>query len=173
MNIVESALLGFAVGDALGLPVQFVPRARILKPITKMLARESINMPAGSWSDDTSLIIATMSAFLTPLYIDTFDIMENFTKWIKEGDFTPTGKAFDVGQTTLKAINNFMFKKSEPTQCGLISQNSCGNGSLMRILPIAFIALSQKLDEEGVLRLTNKLSSLTHRHEICILGCYI
>lgn len=60
-----------------------------------------------------------------------------------------------------------------PLQCGSTSINENGNGSLMRILPVALYAYSKKLDDTSIHKLTNEVSSLTHAHEVSRLGCYI
>lgn len=61
----------------------------------------------------------------------------------------------------------------ELLKCGLIDIKSNGNGSIMRILPVALYCYSKNLKDEEILNLTNNISSLTHAYEISKMGCYI
>ena len=79
---------------------------------------------------------------------------------------------FDVGRTCLRACRNFM-NGIEPTKCGLSDENSNGNGSLMRILPVAIYSYINNLSDDGLLNLVNDVSSLTHGHTISKLACYM
>ena len=103
---------------------------------------------------------------------DYKDIMDKWVKWISKSEYTPTGLAFDIGRTCLKAIKKYC-NGTAPLQCGATSINENGNGSLMRILPIALYAYSKNLDDISIRKLTNEVSSLTHAHEVSRLGCYI
>lgn len=173
MNRIKDALIGFAVGDALGVPVEFTDRKRLMdQNITTMLGNMSHNVEKGTWSDDTSMVIATMDSMINKKTIDYEDIMNNFILWIKEGKYTPDNKAFGVGKITIQALGNFK-RGSKPIDSGLNSFKSNGNGSLMRILPIAFYCYEKKLDRDDIYSLVREISSLTHRHEISYLGAYI
>lgn len=99
--------------------------------------------------------------------------MDNFTKWIRSAEYTPTGEVFDVGTTCLRAINKYNKTKENPTSCGLSIFNENGNGSLMRILPIIIYCYYNKYNDEESYKLIKDISSLTHAHEISIMGCYI
>ena len=79
---------------------------------------------------------------------------------------------FDIGRTCLKGIKKYC-NGTAPLQCGATSMNENGNGSLMRILPVALYAYSKNLDDISIRKLTNEVSSLTHAHEVSRLGCYI
>lgn len=173
MNRIKDALIGFAVGDALGVPVEFTDRSRLMdQNITTMLGNMSHNVEKGTWSDDTSMVIATMDSMINKKTIDYEDIMNNFILWIKEGKYTPDNKAFGVGKITIQALGNYK-RGSKPIDSGLNSFKSNGNGSLMRILPIAFYCYEKKLDRDDIYSLVREISSLTHRHEISYLGAYI
>ena len=134
---VKSALLGLAIADALGVPVEFKSRNYLKKmPVQTMQGYGTYHQPAGTWSDDTTMTIATMESIARKKVVDYTDIMTNFAKWYKDDEFTVDG-LFDIGNTTGSAIKNF-FRGNAPLSCGLKSEYSIGNGSLMRILPIAF-----------------------------------
>lgn len=167
------AIIGHAVGDAMGFPTEFSKREELLKnPVIEMIDSTDIGQPAGSWSDDTAMEIATIDSFIQKKYFDYKDIMDKWVKWISKSEYTPTGVAFDIGRTCLKAIKKYC-NGTAPLQCGSTSINENGNGSLMRILPVALYAYSKKLDDTSIHKLTNEVSSLTHAHEVSRLGCYI
>lgn len=174
MSKVLDCVIGHAVGDAMGVPTEFCAREKLLKnPVTDMIGFGSHPVPKGSWSDDTSMSIATMDAFINNNgEVNLKDIMMNFYYWVKEGKFTPFDEVFDAGRTCVQAVVNFSYSLDEKT-CGLKDINSNGNGSLMRMYPIALYAFYKGLLEEEVINLVNQVSSLTHAHEISRLGCYI
>ena len=167
------AIIGHAVGDAMGFPTEFSKREELLQnPVIEMIDSPDVGQPAGSWSDDTAMVIATIDSFIQKKYFDYKDIMDKWVKWISKSEYTPTGVAFDIGRTCLKAIKKYC-NGTAPLQCGATSMNENGNGSLMRILPVALYAYSKKLDETSIRKLTDEVSSLTHAHEVSRLGCYI
>ena len=173
-NIIEDGLLGFAVGDALGVPVEFTSReSRKNKPVTDMMEYGSHNVPEGTWSDDTSMTIACMDSISELEEIDYDDIMKRFCDWAIKADYTATDILFDIGITTSKAISNYYRKGIPAIESGLTNERSNGNGSLMRMLPIAAYLYQNKLDETEEVEIVNNISSLTHAHEISKLGCKI
>ena len=167
------AIIGHAVGDAMGFPTEFSKREELLQnPVIEMIDSPDVDQPASSWSDDTAMEIATIDSFIQKKYFDYKDIMDKWVKWISKSEYTPTGVAFDIGRTCLKAIKKYC-NGTAPLECGSTSMNENGNGSLMRILPVALYAYSKKLDDTSIHKLTNEVSSLTHAHEVSRLGCYI
>ena len=168
-----AAIIGHAVGDAMGFPTEFSKREELLKnPVIEMIDSSDVGQPAGSWSDDTAMEIATIDSFIQKKCFDYKDIMDKWVKWISKSEYTPTGVAYDIRRTCLKAIKKYC-NGTPPLQCGSTSMNENGNGSLMRILPVALYAYSKNLDDISIRKLTNEVSSLTHAHEISRLGCYI
>ena len=98
----KSFIFNLATADALGVPVEFSSRSRLkLNPVVGMREGGTWNQPAGTWSDDTSLTIATMESIGRLKKIDYTDIMKNFVKWYHEDEFTANNNTFDVGRTTL------------------------------------------------------------------------
>ena len=169
----RSAILGFAVGDALGVPVEFLSRNRLQKnPVEEMLGFGSHHVPEGTWSDDTSLTIAAMDSIVETKKIDFDDIMGKFVQWVDDAKYTATDELFDIGISTRKSILNFQ-RGVEATKCGSKSFNENGNGSLMRILPFSFYLKANNFDQDERVKLINLASSLTHAHEISCLGCMI
>ena len=167
------AIIGHAVGDAMGFSTEFSKREELLNnPVIEMIDSPDVGQPAGSWSDDTAMEIATIDSFIQKKCFDYKDIMDKWVKWISKSEYTPTGVTFDIGRTCLKAIKKYC-NGTAPLQCGSTSINENGNGSLMRILPVALYAYLKNLDDISIRKLTNEVSSLTHAHEVSRLGCYI
>lgn len=161
MEKIYDAIMGLVVGDALGVPVEF--KARDTFHVDDMIGYGTYNQPPGTWSDDSSLTLATMESIIRKGGIDPADMMNNFSvEWYYKGKFTPYGKVFDIGGTTEAAIRRFN-SGIEPLKCGLNHYKHNGNGSLMRILPLALVP-SSMTD-------INNVSSLTHAHEISRRAC--
>lgn len=170
-----SSIIGLCVGDALGVPVEFVDRAELANnPVVDMQSYGTYNMPRGTWSDDTSMTLCLIDSLLSGL--DYNDIMENFKKWIEHGEYTQYGKAFDVGNGTIKAIRRFI-KGTHPLDCGGLTDHDNGNGSLMRILPILFylksIYIVDITDSNEAMNIIHNVSSLTHAHKRSLIACGI
>lgn len=169
----EDGIMGFAVGDALGVPVEFLSRSRLKnKPLSDMIGFGSHLVPEGSWSDDTSLMVATMSSIIDYNSIDYEDIMSRFYEWLEKGKYSSLNTVFDVGISTRKAILNYK-NGIDPLFCGGVGEKDNGNGSLMRMLPIAYYFSKNDFSDDEEVEMVNNMSSLTHRHEISCLGCKI
>lgn len=172
MKRFKPSFYGFLIGDAMGVPVEFCEREALLKnPVTSMLSYGTYNVPEGSWSDDSSMMLATMDS-ITNNGLDFEDMMKKFNEWISYAKYTSVDEVFDIGRTTLKAIVRYQ-SGLPAVECGLKGDNYNGNGSLMRMVPIAFYAYAKNMEENDIIDLVRLSSSLTHSHEISILGCYI
>ena len=173
MHNVKAALIGLAVGDALGVPVEFSSRNKMKKnPVIGMREFGTWNQPIGTWSDDTSLTIAAMDSIARLKKIDKVDVMNNFVRWLYKNEFTANDDAFDCGNTTGAAIDNFTHGAT-PDTCGIRHENSNGNGSLMRIFPAIFYAYEKADTDEEALQIVHEFSALTHAHEISQMSCGI
>ncbi len=171
-----SAIMGLVVGDALGVPVEFMSREELKKnPVTEMRAYGTHNQPAGTWSDDSSMVMATLEwlSELENTPMDYKNLMDKFSAWLMYGDYTPYGNNFDCGITTSRAIINYG-RGIEPTLCGGKREFDNGNGSLMRILPVA-LWNSSNLSGKQVdnTQLIYDVSSLTHGHARSKIGCLV
>jgi len=169
----KAGIMGFAVGDALGVPVEFLNRDLLQRrPLKEMIGYGSHKVPEGTWSDDTSLMIAAMDSIKENGDVNFDDIMYKFTEWVNYAKYTATDELFDIGISTSKAISNFK-RGEKPTNCGTKGINENGNGSLMRILPFVYYLKFSNFSEEEKTILINQASALTHAHEISQLGCKI
>ncbi len=166
---VRGALLGLAVGDALGLPVEFQTREELAAhPIETMVGYGSFHKPPGTWSDDSSLTFCLAESLCHGF--DLEDLARRFVRWIDEGYWAADGSAFDVGRTTLAAIARVR-AGTPPEQAGGTSEDSNGNGSLMRILPLAFYLRNRTGPE--VFAHTHQVSAVTHAHPVSLMACGI
>lgn len=165
-------ILGVAVGDALGVPVEFKARGTFL--VTGMQGYGTHNQPPGTWSDDTSLTLA-LADNLFPDEVngkpDLESIALGFIDWYDKAAYTPHGKLFDVGNATAKAIKRLK-EGVAPEKAGGAGERDNGNGSLMRIAPLAFYMYGIQKPEERF-RIVREVSSLTHAHEWSVAACYI
>ncbi|MGX1376212.1 ADP-ribosylglycohydrolase [Priestia megaterium] len=164
---VLSTILGGAVGDALGVPVEFKKRDTFR--ITTMTGYGTYNQPKGTWSDDTSLTMCLIDNLLDKQ--DEYDLMQKFASYWANGYWTPYGEMFDIGIATSEAIRRY--KSGLPKEeWGGSAEYDNGNGALMRIAPLAFTLRQEpsfiKRKEE-----IERIAHVTHRHVRSTLGCII
>jgi ADP-ribosylglycohydrolase len=165
---IKSALFGVAVGDALGVPVEFKTRETLRKnPVTDKIGYGTYNLPPGTWSDDSSLTFCLAEALTQDFDLNV--IGQNFVKWAHENYWTPHGDVFDIGIATSKAISR-LAKGEKPELAGGFKENDNGNGSLMRILPLVFYLLDKPINER--FDITRKVSSITHGHIRSVIACF-
>lgn len=99
-NKIKVGLYGLIVGDALGVPYEFRPKKLMKKhPCTDMIGNGTYNLPKGTWSDDSSLTLATVDALIEGYSLDI--IAKNFIKWAYYDEYTPYGEVFNIGGTTI------------------------------------------------------------------------
>ena len=171
MNMWKSGIMGVVIGDALGCPVQFETREEVAKhPVTAMRGFGTFNLPAGSWTDDSSLTLALLDSIRRTGAIDCKDIMENFVKWLDEGAFTPYGYAYDIGRTTMSAIHRYK-RCHKPHKSGSTDGSSNGNGSLMRIMPAVLYCIQHRMSDGEAIDIIHKVGSLTHAHIRSNIAC--
>lgn len=85
-NSLKSAIYGLAVGDALGVPYEFKSRGAF--ECTDMIGYGTHNQPEGTWSDDTSMALATCASIKACGRVDVDDIRDRFRRWLKEGAYS-------------------------------------------------------------------------------------
>lgn len=164
---IHNAILGLCLADAVGVPFEFKPmKERIKNPAIDMIGYGTYHLPVGVWSDDSSMTLALADSLAhTYPEIDYRDIMERFADWYMNAKYTATGKVFDIGITSREAISNYKERGMDPLKSGLTGERSCGNGSLMRILPMVFYIQARypelEMNDESMEWIFN-VSSLTH-----------
>lgn len=165
---INATLFGVAIGDALGVPVEFQTRKEISKkPVKDMIGFGTHNQPPGTWSDDSSLTFCLAEALTQSFNLTT--IGQNFVKWYYQAYWTAHGEVFDVGIATRKAIAGLV-EGVRPDLAGGIDVSSNGNGSLMRILPLAFYIKDRSIHERY--ELIKQVSSITHAHIRSVIACF-
>lgn len=173
-NYIKSSITGFVVGDALGVPVEFSSREKMkMSPLKEMKGYGTHNQPIGTWSDDSSMMLATADSIIAEKKINNEDIMERYCDWAKNANYTATDCVFDMGITTSNAIRRFLRGGIPAEECGDSGFRNNGNGSLMRTLPLALYLIYANIEENEKTSIINKFSSITHSHEISKLGCNI
>lgn len=162
-------LLGVCVGDALGVPVEFRSRQELeSSPITTMMGYGTYQQPPGTWSDDSSLTLCLAESLCGGF--DLKDIAQSFCKWYKSAHWTAHHEVFDIGFTTKAAIAR-LEQGVTPTEAGGRDERSNGNGSLMRILPMAY--LYQEWDYPQLMERVHEVSCITHGHLRSQIACGI
>lgn len=175
LNTVLGGMLGLAAGDALGVPVEFRSRGFLEKnPVTGMRAFGTHHQPAGTWSDDSSMALCLMDSLCRGL--DYEDMMERFFRWADTGYMTPHGKVFDMGRATYSALARYD-QGTPALSCGGGGEHDNGNGSLMRILPMALYlheTLGPDFPEKAeAYEAVHRASMVTHAHPISQMACGI
>ncbi len=170
---IKAVVLGHAVADALGVPVEFRSRGELMDdPVCGMRGFGTYGVPAGSWSDDTSMSVAALD-HIAGGSVNWQAVMENFGRWYYDGKYTPTDLTFDVGGTCARAIEAYFVHGETMKTCGLTDENSNGNGSLMRIHPFALMAYARYRNDGAWEDMIVQASALTHAHERSCLACKI
>ncbi|MGN1343610.1 MAG: ADP-ribosylglycohydrolase family protein [Traorella sp.] len=169
MNYYKNGIMGFVVGDALGVPYEFSYRYLLKeKPCVDMIGHGTYNLEEGCWSDDSSMTLATLDS-LNKGY-DPIDMMEKFIQWYKKYEYTPFGDLFDIGITTATALDHYLENK-DITTCGLTKESQNGNGSLMRILPLCIYLYKNAYPPKQAISMIHEVSALTHAHMQSKMAC--
>ncbi len=147
----RGCIYGQAVGDALGVPYEFMERGSFT--CTGMAGHGTHNQPAGTWSDDTSMALAICDSYRELGRIDTGDIRKKFLAWYND-DAYACDRLFDIGNATATALR---------VGHGLTGERDNGNGSLMRTVPLAF---TDATDDE-----VRAVSDITHAHRTSTEAC--
>ena len=130
----QGALIGLALGDALGTTLEFSARDT-LPPVTELVGGGPFGLAPGAWTDDTSMALCLADSLLERGGLDERDLIERFCRWYEEGYNSVTGKCFDIGNATCEALRSYRATR-EPLS-GSTDPRSAGNGSLMRLSPVA------------------------------------
>ena len=159
---------GSLVGDALGVPVEFLDRVAVqADPVHDMRAFGTHRQPAGTWSDDSSLLLCSVDSLVRHEF-DSEDIGKRFCDWYREELWTPHGKVFDAGVTTVNALSRIA-TGVHAEFAGGDDQFNNGNGSLMRIIPVSVRFAGQPTKE--LLNRVHRASAITHRHARSQMAC--
>jgi ADP-ribosyl-[dinitrogen reductase] hydrolase len=159
------ALVGLAVGDALGAPVEF-HRRDTFEPVSELRSGGNFNLPAGAWTDDTAMALCLGDSLIEHPEIDAKDLLERFCRWASDGENTSTGVCVGIGQNTLRVLGNF--HRTGELLAPETRQKSDGNGAAMRLAPVAIRHWNNPVE---VRRTADFQSRTTHYSEISAGAC--
>lgn len=176
MNMKKDGIYGVLVGDMLGVPVEFVNREELRnQPVTGPQVGGPYEQPIGSWSDDGALTLALTDALKRGYNLSV--IAQNFIDWWVHKKYTSHGVVFDIGRQTRMALNDVLkILESGDTEALEYlhfdaNENTNGNGSLMRILPLYFYLKDRGIEDN--FKIIWQVSALTHPHVRSALACLI
>ncbi len=164
---------GLLVGDALGVPYEFnapeklPPRAQIEFEPPANFRRTYEGIAPGTWSDDGAGALALLDSLLDCGQLDLNDFALRLSAWHDHGQYAVGGQVFDIGITTAAALRNFA-RGELARESGPSDEYSNGNGSLMRVLPLA---LWHRGDDAALVRDAMEQSLVTHGHLRSQLCC--
>ncbi len=156
------SLIGLAVGDALGAPVEFLARGTFPK-ITEYQEGGRFNLQIGEYTDDTAMMLCLAQSLIEKSGMDQKDQLSKYLNWYQQGYMSATGRSIGCGKNTLGSLYRFMSKNC--SECGNKKMKKmAGNGSIMHLAPVAlFYADNLKLAME----MSAKSSYTTHGLAIC------
>lgn len=172
-DLTLAAVMGFVVGDALGVPAELRTREELAaEPVTGLSGGGRHHREAGIWSDGSSMTLAELDSLSGPKAPDMRDMMEKFFRFRMFGDYTADGEMFDIGETSDSAIMNYA-RGTAPRDCGIDDVQANGSGSLARMLPFALLLCRPGhpfcTDEDRAL--LHEASALTHAHARSKAAC--
>ncbi len=159
------ALIGLAVGDALGTTIEFSPPGTF-QPVTDMVGGGPFKLKPGQFTDDTSMALCLAESLVECRSFDAVDQLQRYVRWWKHGHMSATGHCFDIGNQTRQALNDF--EKSGKPNNGPAGKHSAGNGSLMRLAPVA---MAFRHDPRLAVELAGESSRTTHGATECVDAC--
>ncbi len=127
------AMLGMAIGDAVGTTLEFRSPGSF-EPIDDMIGGGPFGLKAGEWTDDTSMALCLAASFVERGGFDAADQMDRYLRWRDDGYMSSNGRCFDIGVTVSSALNRYA-RTGDPF-AGSTDPSTAGNGSLMRLAPV-------------------------------------
>ena len=158
-------LIGLAVGDALGAPLEF-KRPGSFEPVDDMMGDGPHHLEPGEWTDDTSMALCLAESLIETRTFDPVDQLNRYLRWYRDGYLSVNDRCFDIGNTTREAL--MIFEKTGDPYPGPENEYSAGNGSLMRLAPVPLFYMSNPLD---ALEKSGKSSRTTHNHPLAVDAC--
>ncbi len=162
---IRGSLLGLAVGDALGTTVEFKPRGSFA-PLTDIVGGGPFGLKAGEWTDDTSMALCLAESIVETRSFNPTDQLARYVRWYKDGHLSSNGRCFDIGGQTRAAL--MQFQATGRAECGFAGEEYSGNGSLMRLSPVAMAFYRQPT---VAIDLAGKSSLTTHGSRLCVDAC--
>ncbi len=159
------AIVGLAIGDALGAPVEFC-RRDTFEPVTGMRAGGYFKLPAGAWTDDTAMALCLAESLIEQPELDQKDLLDRFCLWAEKGTNTSTGVCVGIGQNTLRVLGNY-HRKGE-LFAPETRQKSDGNGAIMRLAPVVVRHWRNPSEAQRIAELQSRT---THYSDLSAAAC--
>ncbi|WP_017687125.1 ADP-ribosylglycohydrolase family protein [Paenibacillus sp. PAMC 26794] len=163
----NGCFIGLAAGDALGTTVEFSSPGTF-EPVTDIVGGGVFGLEAGQWTDDTSMALCLAESLVRNENFDPADQMRRYTNWYKVGYMSSTGDCFDIGGATRSALERFEI--TEEAYSGSTDPMTAGNGSIMRLAPVAMAYVNQP--NEAV-RYAGLSSRTTHAATESVEACEV
>jgi ADP-ribosylglycohydrolase len=161
----RGALLGLAVGDALGAALEFRAPGTFT-PIEDMVGGGALRLEPGEWTDDTAMALCLAESLVERRGFDPVDQLQRYLRWYEEGHLACKGYCNDIGNTTREALERF--RRTGKPYCGSKDPMTAGNGSLMRLAPVPL--LYARRPAEAIER-SGESSRTTHQAPVAIDAC--
>jgi ADP-ribosylglycohydrolase len=161
----RGALLGLAVGDALGTTLEFRAPGTF-EPLTDIVGGGPFHLKPGEWTDDTSMALCLAESLAACRGFDPKHQMDTYCRWHRDGHLSVKGYCFDIGMTTSAALHRFDMT-GEPYS-GSTSTQAAGNGSIMRLAPVPLAFATRP--REAIARAADS-SRTTHGALECVDAC--
>ncbi len=154
------ALIGLAVGDALGAPVEFQERGTFPQ-VTEMQSGGYFRLPAGAWTDDTAMALCLADSLIAHRHLDVPDLLNRFVRWLNDNENTSTDRCIGAGQNTLAVLGNY--HRTGALIAPPVKGRSDGNGAIMRLAPVACMHFG---NTDTLRRIAIRQSQATHCSEL-------
>lgn len=152
----KGMLVGLAIGDTLGMPLEFKQRGTF-QPLEALAQGGPFNLPLGYWTDDTSMALCLADSILAKQSYDSYDVMDRYADWQANGYRSSTGVCFDIGNQVSSAIAHY---KTQPeVTTNEQRTESAGNGCIMRLAPVVIASIAAN----NSLELTMQIAAISGR----------
>lgn len=165
LNKARGALIGLAVGDAVGTTLEF-KQPGTFTPITGMQGGGPFHLAAGQWTDDTSMALCMAESLIEQREFVPANHLKKYVQWFRNGHLSSTGDCFDIGNTVANALHHY--QKTRNDYCGSTDPHTAGNGSIMRLAPIP---LFYHADAALCIERSGLSSCTTHAAEEAVDAC--
>jgi ADP-ribosylglycohydrolase len=162
---ISGSIFGLAIGDSLGAPVECNDPGTF-SPVTGFRSGGPFNLPAGTWTDDTSLALCLAESLAICRGFNPTDQVSRYIRWYRDGHLSATGQCFDIGNTTRQALMKFV--ETGESFPGPTHERSMSNGSLMRLAPVPLFYHDRP---DAALVFAGESSRTTHGHPAAISAC--
>lgn len=127
------ALVGLAIGDAVGTTLEF--KKRDSEHVADMIGGGPFQLKPGEWTDDTSMALCLAETYLSENRMHTDVLRQYLLKWYLNGDNSSNGRCFDIGNTTRFALEQYM--RVGPSWYGNTEKHTAGNAGVIRQAPVS------------------------------------